>query len=638
MAASLADRETALASGRRFRQELETRRAELAGSAREAQQRLTDATARLHGEQARREQVESRLERLGQESGDLRRQMADLQGEMDRARVRLEEAAAQAQVLESEGGRLGERRTELGQGLEEAKARAGERQEAVHGMALQAQSLTTGVEGMVEAMARLAEQLKRQQAQREELSRALMESAQPLQELQEALQRCLARRGEMEGALRVAREETERLAERMAETDRARVSAEQEVRRLKDAHEEGRMRWQEAAVLARSLEQELEGSAMEWRAVLQDLPEEAQAEDRKAKLDRIAARIERLGAVNLAAIEEFDLQSQRKAYLDAQLADLQQAVHTLESAIRTIDRETRDRFGETFQRVNEGLQSLFPRLFGGGLAYLELTGEELLDAGVSVLARPPGKRISHIQLLSGGEKALTAVALVFALFELNPAPFCLLDEVDAPLDDANVNRFCRMVSDMSQRTQFIFVTHNKVTMELADQLTGVTMHEAGVSRLVAVDVEAAVAMAGAQGEAKGLTARSGPGVGTAGDDDQGRRAGRVHNHRGYATLDTSRSRGLVCDCRVRLGAATWRPSHGGAQTQTDGGRRRSDRRVAEAERLGLRFAQRAGDPRRGLRRYPRRRRRRGDRARRGECRDRGARRGIDGRDPDPRPV
>ncbi|MDH3561530.1 MAG: chromosome segregation protein SMC, partial [Gammaproteobacteria bacterium] len=201
------------------------------------------------------------------------------------------------------------------------------------------------------------------------------------------------------------------------------------------------------------------------------------------------------GPINLAAIEEYDEESRRKVYLDAQHADLTEALETLERAISKIDKETRARFKETFDKVNAGFQERFPRLFGGGHAYLELTGEDLLDTGVTVMARPPGKRNSTIHLLSGGEKALTAIAMVFSIFDLNPSPFCMLDEVDAPLDDANVSRYCDMVREMSTQIQFVFITHNKITMEMANQLTGVTMNEPGVSRLVAVDIDAAVEMA-----------------------------------------------------------------------------------------------------------------------------------------------
>jgi chromosome segregation protein len=214
------------------------------------------------------------------------------------------------------------------------------------------------------------------------------------------------------------------------------------------------------------------------------------------QLTETREKIERLGQVNLAAIGEFKEQSERKEYLDRQCKDLTDALETLESAMRKIDRETRTRFQETFERVNAGLKEKFPRLFGGGHAYLEIIDEEgTNNSGVSVMARPPGKRNSTISQLSGGEKALTAVALVFSIFDLNPAPFCLLDEVDAPLDENNVGRFCDIVKEMSRNVQFIFITHNKTTMELASQLVGVTMNEPGVSRLVAVDVDEAVRMA-----------------------------------------------------------------------------------------------------------------------------------------------
>ena len=217
----------------------------------------------------------------------------------------------------------------------------------------------------------------------------------------------------------------------------------------------------------------------------------------EADLQRSEKRISQLGPINLAAIDEHRQVAERKGYLDDQQADLDAALETMAAAIARIDRETRGRFRATFDKVNGGLRSLFPQLFGGGNANLELVGDDLLSAGVSITAQPPGKRNSSIQLLSGGEKALTAIAMVFAIFQLNPAPFCVLDEVDAPLDDANVDRFCAMVRKMSDQVQFIFVTHNKATMELAQQLSGVTMGEPGVSRLVSVDLEAAAEMVGA---------------------------------------------------------------------------------------------------------------------------------------------
>ena len=255
------------------------------------------------------------------------------------------------------------------------------------------------------------------------------------------------------------------------------------------------MAWQEVKVRSDTLLEQINECGFDYEKLLEELDEGATAEAWAEQAETLEKRIQRLGPINLAAIDEFEEESERKVYLDAQHADLTEALDTLETAIAKIDRETRERFRETFDVVNKGFQERFPRLFGGGQAYLELTGEDLLDTGVTVMARPPGKRNSTIHLLSGGEKALTAIAMVFSIFELNPSPFCMLDEVDAPLDDANVGRYCDMVREMSERVQFIFITHNKVTMEMANQLTGVTMNEPGVSRLVTVDVDAAVEMA-----------------------------------------------------------------------------------------------------------------------------------------------
>jgi chromosome segregation protein len=231
------------------------------------------------------------------------------------------------------------------------------------------------------------------------------------------------------------------------------------------------------------------------QALINDLPIVAEEQLFEQSLKDISNSIDRLGPINLAAIDEYKSELERKQYIDAQNDDLREALTTLEGAIKKIDRETRTRFKETYEQVNNGLKALFPKIFGGGDAYLELTSEDLLDTGVTIMARPPGKRNSTIHLLSGGEKALTAIALVFSIFQLNPAPFCMLDEVDAPLDDVNVGRYSRLLEEMSEKVQFIYITHNKISMEIAHQLIGVTMNEPGVSRLVTVDVDQAVELA-----------------------------------------------------------------------------------------------------------------------------------------------
>ncbi|MDR1367399.1 MAG: AAA family ATPase, partial [Candidatus Accumulibacter sp.] len=216
------------------------------------------------------------------------------------------------------------------------------------------------------------------------------------------------------------------------------------------------------------------------------------AESLQKALVSLQRSIDSLGPVNMAALDELEKARERKGFLDAQSGDLTQAMETLEGAIQKIDKETRGLLQSTFDIVNANFDVLFPELFGGGEARLIMTGEEILDAGVQVMAQPPGKKNSTIHLLSGGEKALTAIALVFALFQLNPAPFCLLDEVDAPLDDTNTERFCEMVRRMSEKTQFLFISHNKIAMQMAQQLIGVTMQESGVSRIVEVDMDEAL--------------------------------------------------------------------------------------------------------------------------------------------------
>ena len=241
--------------------------------------------------------------------------------------------------------------------------------------------------------------------------------------------------------------------------------------------------------------QQLTEANTDLKKVLADIPNEHSEKEWIIKLDSLSKQISRIGPVNLTAITEYDAQKERNEYLEKQYNDLTGALDTLNEAIATIDKETKAKFSETFESVNEGLQDLFPKVFGGGSAYLKLTGDDLLEAGVTIMARPPGKKNSTIHLLSGGEKALTALSLVFSIFKLNPAPFCMLDEVDAPLDDVNVGRFCRLVDSMSSTVQFIYISHNKVAMEMAHQLSGVTMQEAGVSRLVAVDVDEASRLA-----------------------------------------------------------------------------------------------------------------------------------------------
>ncbi len=313
--------------------------------------------------------------------------------------------------------------------------------------------------------------------------------------VEESLQRQLALRGEAEQALASARDQVEALTAELRAGDESRLSAEQKLEPARARIQDMQLK-EQAAVLA---EQQFSEQLTEAQADVSVLPEALKAwgsaRTLPAEIERLSTAIAELGAVNLAALDELAQTTERKAYLDAQAADLTEAMTTLESAIRQIDRESRDLLQQTFAAVNANFAKLFPTLFGGGQARLVLTGEEILDSGVQVIAQPPGKRNTSIHLLSGGEKALTAISLVFALFQLNPAPFCLLDEVDAPLDDPNTDRFCAMVREMSAETQFLFISHNKITMEMANQLVGITMPEAGISRVVAVDIAEALSLA-----------------------------------------------------------------------------------------------------------------------------------------------
>ncbi len=291
---------------------------------------------------------------------------------------------------------------------------------------------------------------------------------------------------------RVAQRETEALITQLAEQH---THTQRAMEQQKESLDKVRFEQQDSNVRQQTITEQLNEIDADPEVILQQLAVDAEEQEWKHRLENFTKQIDRLGSINLTAIEEYKSQAERMNFLNEQHDDLIEALTTLDEAINKIDNESRRRFKETFDKINLGLQQKFPKLFGGGQAYLELTDADLLEAGVNIIARPPGKRNSSIHLLSGGEKALTAVALVFSIFDLNPAPFCLLDEVDAPLDDANVVRFSQMVEEMSATVQFLYISHNKVTMEIAKQLTGVTMKEPGVSRMVSVNIEDAVEMA-----------------------------------------------------------------------------------------------------------------------------------------------
>jgi chromosome segregation protein len=475
--------------------ELESEREAGQQALNQANREHADLGSRLEGRRMRLEQMAQRRQRLDDEAGELRAQIERESGEREAAEQARNRALEQTEAFDAEREQLQQRRERLSTELAEARQRAHADRDAGHQVELRVESTRSSREATAHNLERMQARRQQLQQRQSDLQQSLDGSDDPIRELERDLETKLAQRVEVEQEMGEARQSVEEIEQAMRTLETQRGDCERRAGEIRERVGQEQMAVQETRVRRETVEEQLGGLDHSAETLLANLEADATVEAWQAHLDKLGRRIERLGAVNLAAIDEYAEQTQRKEYLDQQHSDVTQALETLENAIEKIDRETRARFRQTFETVNQQLQALFPRLFGGGQAHLEMTGDDLLSTGVAIMARPPGKRVSNIQLLSGGEKALTAVALVFAFFELNPAPFCMLDEVDAPLDDANVARYCELVREMADRVQFIFITHNKQTMELTHQLTGVTMREAGVSRLVAVDVREAAAFA-----------------------------------------------------------------------------------------------------------------------------------------------
>jgi len=441
--------------------------------------------------QARQRYLE-RSAQIGAEVEEIAREVATEENRQRELRVemgRIEESIAQARS-ELEALKSAHVDAELALAAQRNAVQASERaaQDAMFGVR-ECESKIAETDNAVKV---IDQQIERAMAEIEQLTRELAED--PVPPVREALNAAVEVRIGCEKTLAEARDSVEKAAGELRALEEERLGVESRLAPLRERSSELKLKEQAARLNAEQFGQQLsEANADE--AVLAQASEEApRPSTLQGEITRLSQAIAELGAVNLAALEELATGKERKGFLDSQTDDLEEAVRTLEDAIRRIDRETRELLRETFDSVNRHFGSLFPLLFGGGEAKLIMTGEEILDAGVQVMAQPPGKRNSTIHLLSGGEKALTAIALVFALFQLNPAPFCLLDEVDAPLDDSNTLRFNELVKRMSEQTQFLFISHNKITMELAEQLIGVTMPESGVSRVVAVDIDEALRM------------------------------------------------------------------------------------------------------------------------------------------------
>jgi chromosome segregation protein len=494
LSSEVEEAEAQLGEGREQLKRLEEERETVQRELHQASRAQAEVQAQLSGRQARLDQMRNRSQNIDQEIAELDSHTQQNQEDTRIARERLSEAMALMETLSQQRETLSQQRDELRARLEEARNTARSDRDVAHEITLKSRTMSTELASTKQSLERMERQLAQVGERRESLQAALAESEAPVAAMKEELEQLLEARMQVEEELSEARRKVEELEHGMRSQEQERHAVERSTQEIRSGLEQTRMAWQELKVRRQTLVEQLNETKYTLEELFESLPEEAEEDSWVEQVERMATRIQRLGPINLAAIEEYKTEAERKEYLDAQNSDLEEALETLENAIRKIDRETRTRFKETYEKVNSGFKELFPRLFGGGHAYLELTGDDLLDTGVTVMARPPGKRNSTIHLLSGGEKALTAVALVFSIFQLNPSPFCMLDEVDAPLDDANVGRFCAMVKEMSEKVQFVVITHNKITMEMAHQLNGVTMHEPGVSRLVSVDVDEAAVM------------------------------------------------------------------------------------------------------------------------------------------------
>ena len=480
---------------RRTQTEAEAERDRLQSAIQAGHREHSDARSKLEAARARAQELKSRRARLENETAEVARESASAHEAVERAREALHRAQSQLAQLETRRPELETERDERRAALATARERTQAAQVAARDLIIRSESRRSQEASVATGLARMVEQRDQLLRRCAELEAELAGGDAPITGLQARLDVLLAQRLTVEGELDAARRALDEADAEIRHLEQQRSAAEARVAESRDAIEQARLAAQESRVRREALAEQFAATQFELEQITRELDPTANVAAWEERVEGLRADVTRLGQVNLAAIDELQEQTERKEYLDRQHADLTDALSTLEEAMHKIDKETRTRFEETFEKVNNGLKEKFPRLFGGGHAYLELVGDDILAAGVAVMARPPGKRNSTIHLLSGGEKALTAVALVFSIFDLNPAPFCLLDEVDAPLDEHNVGRFCDIVREMSERVQFIFITHNKATMELASQLIGVTMNEPGVSRLVAVDVEEAVRLA-----------------------------------------------------------------------------------------------------------------------------------------------
>lgn len=459
------------------------------------QQELTTMQSDKRIKQSRIEQNQRRYSQIQQELTECKEFIQHSQQEVNVSRGNLQLALEQMSEFTYEQETLSAQKDTLLEAVQSTKLAAKEATERGHQLAMTVQTYKTQIEALTLNIERFEQQIENAKNKVEHIAELLEKNEEPIAQHKEDLESFLEKRLVVEDELSLMRDKVAEFDQGMRAVEQGQAAHEQKINKLRELLESTKMSWQALSVRRENTLEKLKNIEQSIEDILANTPPEANEAEWAKELSDIEQRIVRLGAINLAAIEEFDAAKTRKDYLDAQYTDLTEALEMLDSAIKKIDKETRAKFQETFEKINNTFMARFPRLFGGGEASLVMTGEDLLDTGITVTARPPGKKNVNITQLSGGEKALTAVALVFSIFELNPAPFCMLDEVDAPLDDTNVGRFCNLVREMSSSVQFIYISHNKLAIEMAAQLHGVTMREPGVSRLVTVDIEEAKSMA-----------------------------------------------------------------------------------------------------------------------------------------------
>jgi chromosome segregation protein len=461
----------------------------------EIQQQKLDLVTQIEHLTAKGKTAQDLYNRLNTDLAEINSQYEQEKEIINESREKLQHGLDNMETSQQHKLELQQEKDQLTNKLLEARSSYDASKEESHKNELQLQLINSKISALRTAITRISKQATDLRIKKEAIQKSLLQTHDPDNNSQEELELMLARKITEEQKMHEVKQQLEQVETKINADNQLIEEARNSAELIRGQLEQLRVQHRELYVRAKAIEDQLREDGFNLQAVCNNLKENDTVDECEQQLQQITEKLDKLGLVNLAAIDEYEVQSKRKQHLDSQNDDLQAALDILDSVIKRIDKETKQRFRATFDQINYGLGYLFPKVFAGGQAYLQLSEDDLLTSGVTIMAQPPGKKNSTIHLLSGGEKALTAIALVFAIFQLNPSPFCMLDEVDAPLDDSNVGRYANMVAEMSKQVQFIYITHNKIAMQQANELIGVTMYEPGVSRPVAVNIEQATVMA-----------------------------------------------------------------------------------------------------------------------------------------------